>query len=75
MVRRLDSVNDFARQGLNLRITCGGCTRTIEANATLMMIELMTRKVPWSIRRVERCMRCRVCGHRGAEITPCEINF
>lgn len=44
MVRhKLDSVNECARRGYNLRITCRGCDRVIEANAVLMMQELTQR--------------------------------
>lgn len=44
MVRhKLDSVNECARRGYNLRITFRGCDRVIEANALLMMQELTQR--------------------------------
>ncbi|MBY6016164.1 hypothetical protein KUV75_14805 [Qipengyuania gaetbuli] len=76
MVRHsLDSVNEFARRGYNLRITCDGCGRVIEASAVLMMQELAKRGAPLSIARFEERARCKECGHRGAAITACEINF
>ena len=76
MVRHsLDSVNEFARQGYNLRICCNGCGRVIEASALEMMQELHRRRASQSIDRLEDRAKCRQCGHRGATITPCEINF
>lgn len=76
MVRhKLDSVNQFARQGYNLRITCEGCGRVVEASAVLMMQELSARRASQSIEKLEERARCRECGHRGATITACEIGF
>ena len=76
MVRHsLDSVNEFARRGYNLRITCGGCGRIIEANAVHMMQELAQRRASMSIARLEERAKCRECGHRGATITACEVSF
>ncbi len=76
MVRHtLDSVNDFARQGYNLRFSCDGCGRVIEANAVEMMLELIKQCAPLSITSLEDRARCRECGHRGATITTCEVNF
>ena len=76
MVRhRLDSVSDFARQGYNLRLTCNGCGRIVEASAPLMMQELSRRHASQSIEKLEERVKCQECGHRGASITACEINF
>ncbi len=72
---RLDSVNDFARRGYNLRIICEGCGRTVEASAVLMMQELGNRRLSLSIEKIEERARCTVCRHRGAAITACESNF
>lgn len=76
MVRhKLDSVNECARRGYNLRITCDGCGRAVEANAVLMMQELHRHGAGMSIAKLEDRAKCRECGHRGATIMPCEINF
>ena len=76
MVRhKLDSVSDFARQGYNLRLTCNGCGRVVEASAPLMMQELSRRHASQSIAKLEERAKCQECGHRGASITACEINF
>ena len=76
MVRhKLDSVNEFARRGYNLRITCEGCERVVEANTVELMIELNRRRVPLSIASLEERAKCRECGHRGAMVMPGEVNF
>ena len=72
---KLDSVHECARRGYNLRITCGGCDRAIEANAVLLMQELGRRGEGLALRRLEERAKCRECGHRGATILPCEVNF
>ena len=76
MVRHsLDSVNDFARNGYNLRISCNGCGRVKEANAVEMMLELNRRRAALSIASLEERAKCRECGHKGATITACEIDL
>ena len=73
MVRhRLDSVNEFARQGYWLRITCGKCSHELLANPIAIMSELHARRVGQSVERLEQKMKCSACGHRGARIAPCE---
>jgi primosomal protein N' len=75
MRQSLDSVNDFAKRGYNLRICCEGCGHTVEASAVLMLQELHARRASRSIARLEQMMKCRSCGHRGAAISACETNF
>ena len=76
MVRhKLDSVNEYARRGYNLRISCGGCGRVIEANAVEMMVQLNRRRASLSIASLEERAKCRECGHKGAVVSACEINF
>ena len=72
---KLDSVNECARQGYNLRITCEGCARVIEANAVLMMQEIGRRGGSLKLERLEKSAKCGECGHRGAVVMPCEVNF
>ena len=73
--KKLDSVNDCARHGYNLRFTCNGCARVVEANAILLQQELHARRASMLLDTLERRAKCKVCGHRGAIVTPCEINF
>lgn len=72
---KLDSVNECARRGYNRRITCRGCDRVIEANAALMMQELGRRRGSMALEKLEERAKCRECGHRGAVVMPCEVNF
>ena len=74
MVRhKLDSVNECARRGYNLRIICGECERVVEANAVLMMQTLRGQSM--ALHKLEERAKCSECGHRGATVMPCEINF
>ena len=76
MVRhKLDSVNDFARQGYNLRFTCDRCGRVVEVGAVRMMQELAQRHASQSIARLEERAKCRHFGHKGAAISAREINL
>lgn len=76
MVRhKLDSVNECARKGYNLRITCGRCDYVVEANAVLLMQQLHGRGASLTLAKFEERARCSACGHRGATVVPCEINF
>ena len=72
---KLDTVNEFARRGYNLRIACEGCGRVIEASSVLMMQELHQRRASMAIAQLEERARCRECGHKGATITACEVTF
>lgn len=72
---KLDSVNEFARRGYNLKIVCDGCSRVVEASSVLMQQELHRRRISLSIERLEERMKCKICGHRGAAIMACEIKF
>ncbi|RDS75946.1 hypothetical protein DL238_14840 [Alteriqipengyuania lutimaris] len=73
MVRyRLDSVNAFGRKGYWLQITCRNCGYTAERDPTPLLIDLIARKLSFSIEKVEARARCTKCGHRGATIGACE---
>jgi hypothetical protein len=76
MVRhKLDSVNDFARKGYNLRITCQGCGHVVDASATTMMQDLIRRRCSRSIYVLERRLKCGECGARKARITATTAEF
>ena len=76
MVRhKLDSVNECARRGYNLRITCNGCGRVIEASSVHMMQEMHGHRGGMKLSSLEERARCSECGHRGAMVRPCEVNF
>ena len=75
MVRhRLDSINEFARQGYAVRVTCE-CGNVSDWNAVLLMGELHQRRRSLAIEAVERSLKCSVCGKREATITPVMIDW
>ena len=74
MVRqKLDTVNECARRGYNLRIICSGCNRVVEDNAVLMMQALRGKGM--ALDKLEERAKCSECGHRGATVMPCGITF
>ena len=76
MVRHsIDSVNDCARKGYNLRITCEACEHVTEANAVLMQTELGSARAKWALDRLEGKLKCSRCGAQRARVMPCEISF
>lgn len=78
MVRhKLDSVNECARKGYNLRITCSNerCGHVVEASSVLMMQELGKRGAGMALAKLEERARCSACGNRGATVMPCDISF
>ena len=75
MRHRLDLVNEFARQGYNLRIRCNVCDHVVDASAIEMMGELHRRSSSLSIDKLEERLKCRICGWPGATIAPTEAHF
>ena len=76
MVRhRLDSISDCSRRGYNLRISCLKCDHVVEADTLELMREMSIELVKMPLGKFESRARCTECGHRGATVTPCEINF
>jgi hypothetical protein len=71
---RLESINEFARQGYAVRVTCS-CGNVSDWNAVLLMGELHRRRQSLAVDEVERRFRCSACGERGATITPTIIDW
>lgn len=75
MVRhRLDSVNEFARQGYLLKITCDRCGRSVERDPVRLMGELHRQRQSLQVASIERRLRCAVCRSRGATVTATFAN-
>ena len=72
---KLDSINDFARQGYNLRIRCLRCDYTVDAEAVSFMQDVYRHRGPRRIEDLEPRMKCGECGHRGAIISPTAREF
>ena len=71
---KLDSINEFARQGYAARVTCT-CGNISDWNAVLLMGELHKRRRSLAIEAVERSMNCSACGKCGATITAVMIEW
>ena len=67
--KRLDSVADLVRHGLNAQIECGRCRRVVIMPAARLRDQCFTRSIPLKLDMVARHLRCS-CGHRGARINP-----
>ena len=69
---RLDTVNDCARKGYNLRIRCLACGHVVDASAALMAMQLR-RQV--SLKAFEDRVTCSRCGKRNGHVVPVEAEF
>ena len=67
---RLDSINDFARQGYLVRVTCNACGNVSDRNPIELMRELHERRISLAIDTLEHRMKCAACGARQAIIRP-----
>jgi ribosomal protein S27E len=67
---RLDSINEIARQGYSVRITCVGCGNVSDWNTIELMRELHRRRISLAIDEVERRVKCSSCGAHNASIQP-----
>ncbi|WP_156170095.1 hypothetical protein [Aurantiacibacter luteus] len=72
---KLDSINEFARQGYLVRVTCANCHHVAELNPVLLMQQLHMGRKSMEVERLERQMRCRLCQHRGARISAASPDF
>lgn len=66
---KLDSINDFARHGYKVRVSCK-CGRKVDWSATELLMRLHARKLPYQVDRLEPKLRCQFCFARGARISP-----
>lgn len=67
--KRLDSVADLVRHGLNAQIECGRCRRVVIMPATRLRDQCFAMSIPLNLGKVAQHLRCS-CGHRGARIDP-----
>jgi len=65
---KLDSINQFARQGYAVRVTCE-CGHVSDWNAVELMGELARRQRSLVIERVERALKCSNWGKRQASMS------
>ena len=67
---RTETLNDCARQGYNLRITCEACGHANVRDAAAILIEVGQRRALRRLDVLERHVRCSQCGGKGATIVP-----
>lgn len=71
----LESVNEYARRGYAVRVTCEGCGHVVDWNAIALMRELHRLRASMHIEEVERRMKCSSCGERRARIMPAMVEW
>jgi hypothetical protein len=68
-MKRLDTVADLVRHGLNAQVECRKCRRVVIVPAARLRDYCFAKSIPMKLGIVETHMRCS-CGHRGAKIDP-----
>ena len=67
---KLDTINEFARQGYLVNVTCSACGNQVEWHPIALMGELQKRRVSLSVERIEQRLKCSGCGARKAIVRP-----
>lgn len=67
---KTDSINQFARRGYLVRVTCTVCGHQQLKHPVEMMQALHSRKISLRVEVVERHLKCSECGARAARIEP-----
>ena len=71
MVRhRVDTLNDAARQGYEVKVVCQSCGREQRLDPAVMMARLHGRGLSLRFEAIEERARCSACGARRAHVTP-----
>ena len=71
--KRLETIADFIRNGLNAKIECGRCNRVVIVPAARIRDYCFKRSIPIRLETVEPHLRCS-CGHRGAKLEPAAMD-
>lgn len=62
--KRLDSINDYARQGYDLRVTCRGCGRVVVLDSARLATSCGNDRHSRDISAIQARLSCRECGGR-----------
>ena len=65
--KRLDTVADLVRHGLNAQVECSRCRRVVIVDAAGLRDRCFAKSIPMKLEIVARHLRC-TCGHRGAKL-------
>ena len=57
---KLDSINEFARHGYKVRVSCS-CGRKVDWSPFEMIVMLQKRRLPYDVERLEPKLRCGFC--------------
>lgn len=66
-MKRIDTVADLVRHGLNAQIECLRCRRVVLVPASKLRDQCFAKSIPMKLDMVAQHLRCS-CGHRGAKI-------
>lgn len=67
---RLELITDFARKGYRLRVKCCGCGHRDLLDPVPIAMQCHARGWRRDLDSLGARMRCKACGHRGAECGP-----
>ncbi|CAH0498524.1 MULTISPECIES: hypothetical protein [Sphingomonadales] len=65
--KRLDTLADLVRHGLNAQVECLGCHRVVIVPAATLRDRCFAKSIPMKLEIVARHLRCS-CGHRGTKL-------
>ena len=68
--KRLDSIADYHREGLNLRVECRNCRRVVVLDAGRVLMTCHRRGQSKQIDQVAARLRCGDCGARDVYFGP-----
>lgn len=66
-MKRIDTVADLVRYGLNGQIECRKCRRVVPVPASKLRDQCFAKSIPMKLDMVAQHLRCS-CVHRGAKI-------
>ncbi|WP_225206237.1 hypothetical protein [Novosphingobium huizhouense] len=68
--KRLDTISDYARHGIDLRATCEQCGRAVVIASLALSLEMQRRNLPRDLDAVRRVLRCEGCGSKRPHLVP-----
>ncbi len=72
MRQRLDSLNECARRGYRVKITCGNptCGRVVTTDPVVLMEKCHRRRIPMDLDKVAQRLKCGWCLQACASVAP-----
>lgn len=69
-MKRLDTIADLVRHGMDLRVTCEQCGRVALLKALSLSVVIQRRNLPRDLQSVRQLLRCEGCGRKRPNIVP-----